>query len=446
MHKELFQGPRLFLLSLISSLAAVSAVIFTPALPAMANFFGLSDRILLWTMTVYFLGFAGGGLYHTVLANRFGRRSALLSGLSFSLISTLLIVLVDVSDRFNLFCLFRLMQGIGASCGFILVLHMIADTESGKIGSMGSLLLYVFVISIAIAMSLGGFLTVRWDWDGPFMFLIFYNALLFICSFALPETLLSHREHSITHTLHGYKLQFKDSFLLIHACLAGLAMSLVYLYAGLGSFTIVDQLGFSPIEYGLYSLIAYLGMGVGLYSWVRYGKRQSPRISILGGIFYVLLGSIAMQIFFANDLINVWTFFLSSAVVLAGPAIIYLSCVFVAIGEASDRRSAFVVFQFLALLITALVFLVASQIPFQQILFPRVAALEALVALFIWFFLKAHHERVKKRSVSTKVVRHRPRPKRKVVRRRRVEKVEPPTLSLEGNAETEEGEGEGLVP
>lgn len=423
MHNELLHGRRLVLLCLIASFAAVSAVLFTPSFVDMRQYFDLSEGTVITALTTFIFGFAVGTLYHVVLANRFGRKSALLSGLSFSMIAGFLILFVDIGERFDLVAFFRFLQGAGASCGFVLALSMIADTREKDATRAGSILIYGFSLAVALATFLGGVLTVHWGWQGCFVFLVIYNLFLFLLAFLLPETLLPHRETLVGKTFQGYKKQFADSFLVLHGCMAGFSLVVVYLFPALAPFIAMEEIQLSPDIYGLFALIPYMGMALGFFFWMRY-KKQPPRISMLVGIFYTLLGSFVMQIFFANDMINSWTLFLLSAVILAGPAQIYLSSLSVALSEATDRRSAFVVFQFIALMITAISILIISLAPQDPFLYPRASATAAVAALLFWFFLRAHHAHLHKKPSAVK------KKKKKRVQKKPSRPETPPTSEL----------------
>src|SRR5580700_3998703 len=79
-----------FTLLLMISFASVNAVLFTPALPAIAHFFMLSNDQAQLTVSWFLVGYALGQLIYGPLANRFGRKPALYAGISLQIVSSLL--------------------------------------------------------------------------------------------------------------------------------------------------------------------------------------------------------------------------------------------------------------------------------------------------------------------------------------------------------------------
>ena len=82
--------PQFLILLLIASFASVGAVLFTPALPSIRDFFHVSVGESQLTITSYLVGYALGQLPYGPLANRYGRKPALYMGISLSIVGSLL--------------------------------------------------------------------------------------------------------------------------------------------------------------------------------------------------------------------------------------------------------------------------------------------------------------------------------------------------------------------
>src|SRR5436190_17052493 len=91
-----------FTLLLLISFASVNAVLFTPALPAIANFFAISDSTAQLTITWFLVGYAIGQLIYGPIANRYGRKPALYVGISLQIFSSLLCVLAGKLHLYSL--------------------------------------------------------------------------------------------------------------------------------------------------------------------------------------------------------------------------------------------------------------------------------------------------------------------------------------------------------
>ncbi|MBF2974903.1 MFS transporter, partial [Pseudomonas aeruginosa] len=70
--------PPLLLVLALLALPQVAETILSPALPALASHWRLDDATSQWTMALFFVGFAPGIWLWGWLADRLGRRPALL--------------------------------------------------------------------------------------------------------------------------------------------------------------------------------------------------------------------------------------------------------------------------------------------------------------------------------------------------------------------------------
>lgn len=61
-------------LLLLISFASVNAVLFTPALPSITAFFGITEHAAQQTITSFLVGYAIGQLIYGPTANRYGRK------------------------------------------------------------------------------------------------------------------------------------------------------------------------------------------------------------------------------------------------------------------------------------------------------------------------------------------------------------------------------------
>ena len=77
------------LLAALSMLGAISIDAYLPALPAIAQIFGVSLAAAQQTLTIYLFAFAVMNLFHGTLSDSFGRRPVILATLALYLVSSL---------------------------------------------------------------------------------------------------------------------------------------------------------------------------------------------------------------------------------------------------------------------------------------------------------------------------------------------------------------------
>jgi DHA1 family bicyclomycin/chloramphenicol resistance-like MFS transporter len=124
-----------FTLLLLISFASVNAVLFTPALPNIAQFFGINEDVAQQTMTWFLVGYAFGQLLYGPLANRFGRKPALYMGISLQMYSSLLCVLAGYTHTFWLLAIGRFLLALGSGVGLKMTFTLVNECYEPKIAS-----------------------------------------------------------------------------------------------------------------------------------------------------------------------------------------------------------------------------------------------------------------------------------------------------------------------
>jgi DHA1 family bicyclomycin/chloramphenicol resistance-like MFS transporter len=108
-------------LLLMISFASVNAVLFTPALPAIANYFTISNDLAGYTITWFLVGYAFGQLFYGPLANRFGRKPALYAGISLQIISSFICAFSGLVHVYAVLVLGRFLLALGSGVGLKMV-------------------------------------------------------------------------------------------------------------------------------------------------------------------------------------------------------------------------------------------------------------------------------------------------------------------------------------
>jgi EmrB/QacA subfamily drug resistance transporter len=147
-------------------MGALDIAIVAPALPSIKVYFGVGDRILAWTFTIYVLFNLIGTPLMAKLSDKFGRRSLYI--LDVVLFATgSLIVALSPQKGFGVLLAGRALQGFGAGGIFPVASAVIGDTfPPEKRGRALGLIGAVFGLAFIVGPILGGVILsiTTWQW------------------------------------------------------------------------------------------------------------------------------------------------------------------------------------------------------------------------------------------------------------------------------------------
>ncbi len=112
------------LLALLTALGPLSIDMYLPALPQMAEEFGVSTQMVANTLPAYFLGLAIGQLIYGPVSDRIGRKKPLYFGLTLYVIASL--ACVFASNEWALI-IARIFQALGGCVGVVIARAAIRD-------------------------------------------------------------------------------------------------------------------------------------------------------------------------------------------------------------------------------------------------------------------------------------------------------------------------------
>jgi DHA1 family bicyclomycin/chloramphenicol resistance-like MFS transporter len=180
------------------ALNALAIDIMLPALPLLAADFHLTDPNQAQAVVAFYLmGMGISQLFYGPLADRFGRRPALIGGL---LLFAVAGILSALADSFATLLAARVLQGIGAGAPRVIAVSLARDRYSGvMMAKVMSLAMMVFMAVPVLAPSLGQLLlllTPSWHW--LFVSLVVAGiAMLWWTLTGLPETLTPERRRPL---------------------------------------------------------------------------------------------------------------------------------------------------------------------------------------------------------------------------------------------------------
>lgn len=381
-------------LLLMISFASVNAVLFTPALPAIANFFAISDSTAQLTITWFLIGYAFGQLVYGPIANRFGRKPALYTGISLQILSSLLCVLTGTLHIYSLLVAGRFLLALGSGVGLKMTFTLINETyEPAIAGQKLSYLMIAFAIAPGLGVMLGGILNSYFGWTSTFYAGAVYGVILLLLTMKLPETkkTLDLDALQFNHLIEGYSSQFKNMQLISGGLLMGGATCFVYIFAALAPFIAIDILHMSSTSYGTANLLPPVGLVLGsLFS--AYLTKNYPAKSIIRlGIIIAILGSTVMLLFTLLGLPALIMIFIPMMLCYFGLALVFANTSTIAMSNVSDKAHGSAVMNFTNMGLVTIVVLSLGLFHTSILLMPIVYIL-ICVAMLILFSLVMKEE------------------------------------------------------
>lgn len=383
--------PSSITLLMMISFAAVNAVLFTPALPNIAHFFAIRNSVAQQTMTWYLVGYALGQLVYGPIANRYGRKPALYSGLSLQIVSSLLCVFSGIGHEYLLLVLGRFFMALGSGVGLKMTFTLVHENYETKIANQKiTYLALAFAVTPALGVALGGILNAYYGWMSCFYACAVYGIILLFLVTRLPEmqTALDFNALKIKHMMHGYASQFKNIQLVMGALLMGGVTSFTYVFAAVAPFVAIDLHGMNSAHYGVANLLPTIGLVSGSLFSAQFTKKYSLKRGILLGILVTGFSAILMMVAILLQLSPVMALFVPMMFSYFGLSLIYASASTVAMSNTSDKSHGSSVMSFINMgLVTAIV-LSVSLFPTAELLLPTVYIVicVAMIALFKLFF------------------------------------------------------------
>ncbi len=183
--------------------------IYLPSLPALSNYFHVSDFLVQITMTVWFLGVAIPQLIFGILADKYGRRPLMLWGGVLFLLSTLVCILAPC---ISILIIGRFFQGVGVSSLNIAAFATVKSHYYDEKASL-KLLSYINITgSLAPIMGpiLGGYIYYFLDWRATFIaiFILSGSAVIGLYYFML-ESYDENNRNNLHFNIKNFLIYYK---------------------------------------------------------------------------------------------------------------------------------------------------------------------------------------------------------------------------------------------
>ncbi len=343
--------PSLVILLLLVSFPAVGAVLFTPALPLITQYFQISSGMAQMSVTVFLAGYAIGQLPWGPLSNKIGRKPVIYIGLLISVIGSLLCILSGPLHQYWLLVLARLITALGASVGLMMAFTIVSDYyEPGAARQKLAFVMAAFAVAPGTAVMLGGFVTQYFNWESTFLLEAVYSAFMIVLCARLPETSteLSKEKYTLVTVINSYITRCQHNHkLFLCGLMLGCSAAFLYVFAARGPFLCIHTLGLTPSQYGLLNLIPAVGLVLGMFLSHRTAHILSPHKAIGCGLLIMAVSSLAMLGLFAWGKFNLWTLIIPYFITNMGISFVFINTPAIGTAHAKNKPNASAVLSFL---------------------------------------------------------------------------------------------------
>lgn len=338
------------ILVFFSTFPAICAILFTPALPEIAQYLNVTPQESQKSISVFLVGYALGFLPWGPIANDLGRKKTTFIGVGIALFGLVLCMLIKSYPSLLILNIGRFLTALGSSVGVKITYTYISDLFSkdeilGKI----SYLIIAMAISVSLSTALGGYLTTEFGYFSCLIATLGYGLFLLICAFLLPETLKkeNHVPIEAISVMQGYGKSFKNKALLKASLIMGSCTSFTYLFASLAPFIVISEMGYTPKEYGFYNFIPSLGIVIGFYMIQFMQSRLSHFTQIKIGIAFIFasVSFIAYESYLGS--MTVMPLFIAMAFIYTGIAITFANSSTLALSTSDDKSNTSAIMNFL---------------------------------------------------------------------------------------------------
>ncbi|WP_078085377.1 multidrug effflux MFS transporter [Microbulbifer mangrovi] len=299
------------MLGLLSCVGPFAIDMYLPAMPAMAEDYGVPTAMSQYTLVSFFVAFGVCQLFYGPAADMFGRKPPLYFGLGIFLLASIGCALAPTIEWL---IALRFVQGVGAASVMSIPRAIIRDRYTGTEATrLMTTVMLVISISPMLAPLVGSLLMAPFGWPSVFYAVAMATvASLLLIRFALPETLpVAERVPlKVSAMLDAFRVLFRDAYFMGMTLIGGMGMASFFSFLSIAAFLYTDHYGLTPTQFSLAFALNALGFflasqfaanlcerfgGVAVVKWAVIGFSLSAAANLLVNLagvdnFVVLVG------------------------------------------------------------------------------------------------------------------------------------------------------------
>lgn len=245
------------LLGLLTAFGPMATDIYVPSMPSIGRLFGVGTAQVQLTLSSYLVGYALGQVVYGPIADRFGRRPALLLALALFCAASLCCA---VATGIETLIAARGLQALGAAGVVLLPRAIVRDLHTGdaagrELSRIGAIMSIVPVIAPLI----GGVVQMTFGWRANFLVVVSVGiAAAAIVWRSLPETLQRRDAGPVrfVETLRHCRVLLGDRTFVAHAGILGCSYAVVFAWISGSPFVLQNLYGLSPFAFSIAYAVA----------------------------------------------------------------------------------------------------------------------------------------------------------------------------------------------
>jgi DHA1 family bicyclomycin/chloramphenicol resistance-like MFS transporter len=274
---------------LAGSGSIMSTDLYAPSLPYLTDYFATTPELMKLTISLNLIVYGFAQLIFGPVSDRFGRRPVFLGSIAlFSMAS----MACGYAQSIDQLLIARVLQGLFAAAEAVMCLAVFKDlfTEKEQVKGFA---IYGMAIALApaIAPILGGYIHVLIGWEYNFYLTaavgIFTAVLIYLL---LPEsTTPDPHALKLRSILNNYYSILTNKTFMIHGCLAGVALGLIYAFVTGAPFILISYFGVEIQHFGYYQAVIVIAFFLGSMLATRLVDHwDSLRVLNLGLVIMVI--------------------------------------------------------------------------------------------------------------------------------------------------------------
>jgi DHA1 family bicyclomycin/chloramphenicol resistance-like MFS transporter len=283
-------------IGLLSAFSLLTFDLYQPSLPYITDYFDTTHSQSQLTLSIYLFVFGVTQLVWGPLIDHFGRRRLLPGSLLLAVVASLICAFAtDIS----ILILGRALQGFALCCANLIAFSSSRDFEDSL--ERAKVLSYVsMIVSISpiLAPVLGSFIFTYLGWQANFLLMAVIGIILYCQArkglIESPFWTAPTTPFLIKNVIRSYKEILPSPSLWSGSFIMMFSFAAVMLSVINSSYILIDQMGFSPLVYGMIFIFNGLNIIFGNYLGIWLRKYFSMASTIYLGAFFIITGGFVM--------------------------------------------------------------------------------------------------------------------------------------------------------